>query len=129
MVQGPFAAFVPEGVEVSVDQDFGFRGPYTFVRADVKMFERYFDENVETCALTASIRFTRYRAVLEEIPAEVLDHPISVRGEMDGRSDLPDFSGAFQDLHKEIRERRRQWVVSISRRVHRDEGSRAADSR
>lgn len=29
VVQGPFAAFVLEGVEVGVDQDFGFRGPYS----------------------------------------------------------------------------------------------------
>jgi hypothetical protein len=29
VVQGPFAAFVLEGVKVSVDQDFGFRGPYS----------------------------------------------------------------------------------------------------
>lgn len=48
VVQGPFAPFVLEGVEVSVDQDFGFRGPYTFKdRAKAKIFERYWGKNVE----------------------------------------------------------------------------------
>jgi hypothetical protein len=93
------------------------------------MSKRCRSENLEICALTAPIRFTRYRAVLEEIPAEVLDHPISVRGEVDGRSDFTDFRGAFQDLLKEVRRRRRQCVVLNARRSNGDEGSRAADSR
>jgi hypothetical protein len=78
---------------------------------------------------TASICFARYRAVLEEVSSEVLDHPISVRGEVDGRSDLSDLGGAFEDLVNGIQEKRRQCGGSIPRRVARDGWSQAADSR
>lgn len=88
------------------------------------MSQRCRSENLEICALTASIGFARYRAVLEEIPAEVLDHPISVRGEVDGRSDLTDFRGAFQDLPKEVRGRRRQCVVLLFEQRRREPGCR-----
>lgn len=63
---------------------------------------------------TASICFARYRAVLEEVSSEVLDHPISVRGEVDGRSDLSDLGGAFEDL---VRGRDSRKVSSVQREI------------